>query len=373
MSHDELSVSAFESGNEMAVNGLYTTLNMPPALEQRFDGAGNERALPLPPYNPRAAFVVDEYLACPKNWMHSAPGEASYFVPVLSEHGLWLDFNKNVRHSHYVSVAISVQGVNAITGEKTNGFGLEQYREMCPKHKAQFGHERFCEACGYQWDAQNYMSSNAQPRGFFWIDGFRAKDGVVRQFVFTEEEMRGIAKQLIGADRVFAIGIAFYLSKLPKPVSPVVHLRALGSMESDEMDMVFEESGCLGALLSDEISAEASCLSLECDEVMLSDDEEGEVNVGRGDEHPLAFDGLSSARSKPSAKKLEIGAGAKIDQKIHMDNESLDFWQEKPAGIIYINYTNEESARKIIASGRRDLTAQGEGFMKNLVVGHPKK
>src|SRR3989344_2724328 len=262
MSHDELSVSAFESGNEMAVNGLYTTLNMPPALEQRFDGAGNERALPLPPYNPRAAFVVDEYLACPKNWMHSAPGEASYFVPVLSEHGLWLDFNKNVRHSHYVSVAISVQGVNAITGEKTNGFGLEQYREMCPKHKAQFGHERFCEACGYQWDAQNYMSSNAQPRGFFWIDGFRAKDGVVRQFVFTEEEMRGIAKQLIGADRVFAIGIAFYLSKLPKPVSPVVHLRALGSMESDEMDMVFEESGCLGALLSDEISAEASCLSL---------------------------------------------------------------------------------------------------------------
>src|SRR3989338_5309207 len=70
---------------------------------------------------------------------------------------------------------------------------------------------------------------------------------------------------------------------------------------------------------------------------------------------------------------IYFGAGAKIDQKIHMDNESLDFWQEKPAGIIYINYTNEESARKIIASGRRDLTAQGEGFMKNLVVGHPKK
>ena len=41
---------------------------------------------------------------------------------------------------------------------------------------------------------------------------------------------------------------------------------------------------------------------------------------------------------KVEIKKLEVGAGAKINQSIHDDPEPLDFWREEPEAIICINY-----------------------------------
>lgn len=70
-------------------------------------------------------------------------------------------------------------------------------------------------------------------------------------------------------------------------------------------------------------------------------------------------------------KHLEIAGGARIDQRIHDDPETLDFWQDEPAGMIYVNYVPEEEVEQIIAAGERDLTAGGEGFMQHLAVGNP--
>ncbi|MFA6381768.1 MAG: hypothetical protein WCX08_00680 [Candidatus Buchananbacteria bacterium] len=304
----------------MRINDLACTLNMPRRLQQRFSADQREVAQSLPERNRRAAFVVDEYPACPDNWMRGSAKEASYFVPVLADHGLWLDFNDNKDHSHHVAAVISIQGVNAITGQPTSDMYLEQYRDNCPVHQIPFGHERFCEKCGYKWEAQNYLAGNAQSNGYFWLDGFRAKDGETRQFYFTEETLRGVAAQILGSERVFAIGIAFFLSKEPKP-QPVV-ADAYGYLGG----------GAMRGFLS-------------------------------------SFNERTLGIPDFQERTLEIAAGAKINQRIHPDPESLDFWQPEPAGVIYVNYVDAETGWQIVTAGKRDLEAQGEGFMSTLKVG----
>lgn len=67
--------------------------------------------------------------------------------------------------------------------------------------------------------------------------------------------------------------------------------------------------------------------------------------------------------------KMEVAAGAKIRQRVYPDPENLSFWQEQPAGILYVNYVDERTAQEILRHKPRDLTAGGEGFLSNLQVG----
>ena len=77
---------------------------------------------------------------------------------------------------------------------------------------------------------------------------------------------------------------------------------------------------------------------------------------------------LSASVRPPS---IEIGAGARIEQRIYPDPQELTFWQEKPADTSYINYVEAATAKEIIDAGKEDLTAGGEGFMRDLTVGTP--
>src|SRR5689334_9888868 len=107
----------------MEINGLKATLNMPAALKSEVKD-GVEKAHALPPYNQREAHVVDEYPACPPNWMHGSNRAASYFVAVEADRGLWLDFNPNHYHANDVAILISIQGINPLTGQKTGEMRL---------------------------------------------------------------------------------------------------------------------------------------------------------------------------------------------------------------------------------------------------------
>ena len=102
---------------------------------------------------------------------------------------------------------------------------LEQYRNKCPIHAYEFQQDRFCPECKFKWPPQNYLATTGTPVGMFWLDGFRTAEGQVKQYILTAEEIKGVAAQIIGDQRVFAIGVAFYKSKLPKPLPPpvVVH------------------------------------------------------------------------------------------------------------------------------------------------------
>lgn len=302
----------------MEVNQLCCSLNMPQALETRYDADGNETLQGLPPYNPRSAYLVDEYPAAPAEWMRSSGDTKSYFVAVKEGHGMWLDFNANFHHPHQVAIVISIQGINAVSGLSVSEVRLEQYKERCPVHSKEFGPDRFCEKCGWKWPKQNYLATTGTHYPLLWLDGFRARDGVVRQYVFTKDTTRGVAAQIIGEKRVFALGIAFFLSKDPKPVT------YRSAYRGDETHLV------------------------------------GPISV-----HTYG----AAMRSLGLAP--EVAAGARISQEVYGDEENLDFWQTVIAGRIVVNYVYEEDAQAILKGGKKDLAGSGEGFMAGLKVGNP--
>lgn len=401
--------SNLDAEHQMESEGLYVGLNMPPALSSEGDTMHK-----LPPYKKRKFYAVDEFPGCPSNWILSRGKSRSYFVPVLEGSGMWLDFNKNCNNDYHVAVVVSVQGVNAITGLMTTDEHLEQYIEKCPKHDIAFGPSRFCEKCGYHWPKQNYLSTTATPNGQFWLDGFRAADGVVRQYLLTAEKMRGVASNVIGEDRVFAIGLSFFLSKNKKP-QPIVNTVIRGF-----------DSGCFGGsgwndgwstkLLKSSNEFYTTCSSKGFSQISkqkLSSSKPFEIydnsnpelmmfnsntdsNTGStatsslngSTECPVAYAACSGSdvgsaysagglispqiikNGTVKAKSLEVGAGAKIRQQIYDDPESLDFWRDESSAIICVNYVLETDARAIFERGRLDLSGSQDGFLQGIPVGN---
>lgn len=310
----------------MRVGEFDVGLHMPRALPSTV-GRDGEIAQALPPYAPRPVFSVDDYPACPEEWVRGGADSASWFVPIKVGHGMWLDLTANQPryYDHDIAAVVSVQGVNAITALPVGSTRLEQHRHTCPVHNIAFHSDRFCPTCKFKWPAQNYLATTTgRP---FWIDGWRTSGangqptGDVRQFYFTEEEGLGVAAQIIGERRVFAIGVAFYLSKNPKPQP--VHVGRKFALES--------------------YGAES------------------------------ASKGMYSATRSMSfgAKPIEIGAGAKIRQDLGVDPNDLDYWADKPAGTLLIYYTDEATAAAIIQAGKTDRDAGGEGALAGLRTGFP--
>jgi len=156
----------------MKVKELSTVLHIPKKLNTIMQN-GKEIAQQLPMCNPVESYVVDEYPACPQMWVNGSSLASSYFLPVEEGRGLWLDFNGCWDSEYDVAIVVSVQGVNPLTGQKTDELRLEQYKDKCPIHNVSFKQDRFCPECKFKWSAQNYITTTSTPEGYLWIDGFR--------------------------------------------------------------------------------------------------------------------------------------------------------------------------------------------------------
>jgi hypothetical protein len=66
-------------------------------------------------------------------------------------------------------------------------------------------------------------------------------------------------------------------------------------------------------------------------------------------------------------KKIEIGAGALINQKVYRDTKEMDYWENEPAGMLYINYCDMNTLKSILDSGK--ISKKSDGFMDGLSVG----
>jgi len=406
---------------EMSVkDDLKCIFNMPEKIKSEFDN-DEERAHFLPPFAPVDAYPVDEYEACPDNWMNGSDIASSYFVGVKEDHGMWLDFNECFYHTHDVAVVISIQGINPITGQKMvaeKALRLEQYHKKCPIHNTSYKQDRFCEECGFKWPGQNYLSTTGTPEMMMWLDGFRTPEGKVRQYIFTEDKMRGVASQMIGEERVFAIGIAYYLSKHKKPYmlkrpekreeSPnlyfsqppaycgtgqpmfffPMHTPGDGNIGKKKFgskcdsDMLYRAIGstdvkdvlCSNALdkISCNLDSSEPIASAQVQLQSMANDPDLTITTNHAFDHGIvlgdsAQDITQSVQPVVPVKQLEIGAGALIQQRVYDDPKMMDYWESEPAGMIYINYCDEETKKKIIDGGRR--AGEKDGFMKDIKVG----
>jgi hypothetical protein len=375
----------------MEVNGLYARINTPPALV-------GEGLNALPPHCLRPVYAVDEYPACPENWMHGSAKASSYFVPVTVNRGMWFDFTMNAGHRHDIAIVVSVQGVNPVTGKKVTELNLEQYREKCPVHNIQFQQDRFCVECGHKWPGQNYIATTTGQT--LWIDGFRNEKGEVRQYIVTEEVARGIAAQVVGNDRVWAIGFAFYLSKEPRHQEQKIrtcgfaldpHYTEPGMDFDADMKLLSDDgafglSGSAGPTGSAGSQGQTGAVSYNMANVQHV--KSCSLSKGGVVHDSSLYKGSVTCSSLPSAsrsvmrstrggssvqpivqkKTLEIGAGARINQEIGVDANPIDYWQAEPIGLIYANYVNEETAHRIIMAGKRQ--DKKDGALHTLKVGN---
>jgi hypothetical protein len=407
---------------EMSVKkDLKCVFNMPEKIKSEFDSE-EEMAHSLPPYEPMDAYPVDEYEACPTNWMNGSDVASSYFVGVEEDKGMWLDFNECFYHTHDVAVVISIQGINPITGQKMvaeKALQLEQYHKKCPIHGTKFKQDRFCKKCGFKWPGQNYLATTGTPELKMWLDGFRSSDGKVRQYIITEDKVRGVAAQMIGEDRVFAIGIAYYLSKHKKPYTlqrPEVvegfhsHYKGPaycgsgiakpmffspchnpgnwnigshgsptaygGSCSAKGKGTGTDAKGVLRSNTSDKISCSiddsAPRASAQVQLQSMANDPDQTIITHHAFDHGIvlgesAQDIQQSVQPVTPVKQLEIGAGALIQQRVYDDPKMMDYWEKEPAGMIYINYCDKETQKKIIDAGRR--ADEKDGFLKDVKIG----
>ena len=383
----------------MDSNGYFCTLNLPPA-ETNDMGEGQK----LPPYAPIAKYLVDDY-ECPSNWIKSEGTMASYFCPVIEGRGLWLDFNKNFNNAYDVAILISVQGINPITGMKYEE-KLEQYSETCPKCNEKFGANRYCETCGYKWPKQNYLCTTGTPDGRLWIDGFRTIEGVVRQYIITEEKAKGVAANIIGENRVYAIGITFFHSKEPKAKKS----NSLGSdyntghnaKQKTFNPLLFANNLCRITDNENEYFASESIDLKSIEELKFS---RGELKSSKQRKNTniqttnleKSFEDLRSGpdprivRTKPqffspvhtpinwkitdkkaevkkNTKKinLEVGVGKQIKQEVYDDPMKINYWNTEPDGRICVNYIHADLADNIIARKKEKTAINREGFLKDI-------
>ena len=407
--------TSFDSDYWMESNGCFVGLNMPEARKEDLQCG-------LPPYYRMRGMLVDEYPSAPSNWMRSSGNMASYFVGIKEDRGMWLDFNKNEENKYHMAVVISIQGVNPITGMPCEDPQLEQYIENCPKCKKKFSANRHCETCGYQWPKQNYLCTTATPSRAFWLDGFKAADGIVRQYILTEEKMRGVANNITGGKQVYAIGLSFFLSKTmkvhppmrvhpPMIVNPpmIVHPpikydwdydhnystlpygwqnRVSDCWDENEIPTTYNSSSSSG-------SSSINC-SNNSDSRNLGDKKQRKragALIEKFHIAPSSLENIDSIEALSlsenqinmkstyhngntqkviTEKQLEVGAGAQIKQAVDDDPESLDFWRDKPEALICINYCIENQADKILTNGRIPLDREAEGFLQGIPVGNIK-
>ncbi len=411
---------------KMKVKEFEAALHLPQKLNQIIKD-GKEIPQTLPPRSVKYAYPVDSYPACPDSWMNGSEIAGSYFVGVEEDKGMWLDFNPCCHLDREVAIVVSIQGVNPITGQKTDALRLEQYKKKCPIHDVDFQQNNYCTECDFDWPDQNYLATTGTPLGNLWLDGFRRPDGTVRQYIFTAEEMKGIASQIIGKDKVYAIGVAFYYSKEEKPKQiGLSDTRGCGSSAinyhkylPEITDMVFGGSDTLmgdcsdiiiGGDVSDDYPMDDDCLDF-CEDFSgghagditssVSYGPSGSASGGemKGFASATGGKGLSgrkgilrsqsiggivtpesatgqvankvtrkqAVKTVRPVKKLEIGAGALIKQKVYRDTRGMDFWEEEPAGMMYINYCDMETLNQILEAG--EIKKKSEGFMDGLTVG----
>jgi len=383
MKNNKVYQSEFSIMNEqdylMKINDFTCGFNMPPSLK-------GEDTNELPPYDKRPSFLVDKYPACPSNWMRSEGKAKSYFVPIKEDYGMWLDFNDNENNPYHVAIVLSIQGINPITGMACKDPQMEQYIEECPKHKIKFGPDRFCKKCNYKWPKQNYISTTATPTGLLWIDGFRSIDGIVRQYILTQEKIRGVAANIIGKNRVFSIGISFFISKEKKPIKPeILTIRESNPLFTFYKSKTSTEYPDTYTETPDNTIYIDSCDNI-CDNSKVPKDLSYSVNMKCVSEScvsasssPMSWGKTLSKKIEPSnilrsrsiqCKQLEVGAGAKINQQIYDDPEHIDFWRNETEGILYINYCLEKDCQKIIEQGEMDIEGSKEGFLAEIPKGN---
>jgi hypothetical protein len=344
----------------------------------------------LPQGTPIDIYPVDAFSDPLSSWL---PGPGNYVVPVSPDWGLWFDWTQNDELN--TAVLLSVKGMNPVTGQRTNGFGLERYEEKCPVHGTPFKEGLFCEQCNYKWPDQNYV---AHPNTLWW-DGFRSADGKVRQFFFTEEMARSIPELVIGKeDTIPAFGFAFFKPKVRReptaipcagaPIaaagpllsySSIQHIYLSSTGPTKKMfsnDVLFSKSLDFGSDvkggsgLKGGILRSRSVNYCSTESLLSASQDRSASSISIGDSTPeKSLEVFDEGTERRKTAEVGVGAGAIINQRLIIDSLKVTDWESEPASVMRLYFVFVEQFKEIEARGMKDLVGTPNGFLEGLPIG----
>lgn len=229
--------------------------------------ADGRRPSNLPP-NLGAALVTpvrDFKEHCPETW-----DENGFFVALHDTEALWLSFSGGP-----VAVMVGAGGINALNGQKL----------------------------GTKLEADGYLVTPPQP----WLDGWKAEDGVVYQFVatpFKQGDGLSVGEQILGKESVSGgIGIAVFEPKAG--VSLVTQHPPIEGYTDSPYGSEFKYGG-------------------------------GMKGGGGGAQGMMLSASSGSTTRSFRGAEMGVGKGGQIKQKIYTDPHGIKAWNETPTAAVAI-------------------------------------
>lgn len=241
--------------------------------------------------------VSDFRSGAPKEWR-----DDGFFMPMYRQEAMWINFRRGYQENPK-AVIVGAGNINAVSGKPFDPSKAKDTEQREGSGELDIKLEK----------EQNYLVVPPQP----WLDGWKAEDGKIYQFVAAEmgsgETVEG---QITGEEKAGGIQLIVYD---PKPGQKLVH-----ATRPHE----YLEGGSLGGSVFGD--AELCCLSL-------------------GPSKGVSSRGLTrgGGESMRAARSMGLGKGGSIEQKIYPDPHGLEVWNPTPTVVEVVYLVSSEDFKQV--------------------------
>ncbi len=253
--------------------------------------------------------VSDFRSGAPEQWR-----DDGFFMPMYRQEAMWMSFSRGY-NEHPHAMIVGAGNINAVSGipfdPKLNNFGKKRLHKGSGELKIELAKD------------QNYLVIPPQP----WIDGWKAEDGKIYQFVAAEmgsgETVEG---QITGQEVVGGIQLIVYDPKEGQNLT--IATRPHEYMTGGSWLGGFLAGGVKGGV------------NLESDMLMcLSDSSAESPSPTKG--------GSEGPRIRRAATSMGLGRGGEISQKIYPDPYGVEVWKEQPTAVEMIYLVSSEDFKQV--------------------------
>ncbi len=255
--------------------------------------------------------VNDFKQGVPRDWQADA-----YFFPMYKQEAMWINFQRGYMEQPK-AVIIGAGNINAISGKPFD----PSKDKLSGKISAKKGFDIKLEIM------QNYLVVPPQP----WIDGWKAEDGKVYQFVAAEmgsgETVEG---QITGEETIGGIQVIVYNPLPGQNLIPETRPNEYIEGGAWSFSELYDSSDTLGGL---HIGSIMKCCVADA----------GAMSFNSSAERGI----LRRSSASRSVQAMGLGRGGEISQKIYPDPYGIGVWDQRPREVSRIYMVSSSDFQQI--------------------------